>query len=37
VLRGKQVFHDIGCAACHMPRHVTARVPDQPEQSFQLI
>jgi CxxC motif-containing protein (DUF1111 family) len=24
VLRGKQVFHDAGCAACHVPRHVTA-------------
>lgn len=24
VLRGKRVFHDLGCAACHTPRHVTA-------------
>jgi CxxC motif-containing protein (DUF1111 family) len=37
VLHGKQVFHDIGCAACHTPKHVTARLSDQPEQSFQLI
>ena len=26
-----------GCAACHAPKFVTARLPDQPEQSFQLI
>lgn len=24
VLRGKRVFHDLGCAACHVPRHLTA-------------
>ena len=23
VLAGKQVFHAIGCASCHVPRHVT--------------
>ena len=37
VLRGKQVFHATGCAACHQPSFVTHRLPDQPEQSFQLI
>lgn len=37
VLQGKSVFHAAGCAACHTPKHVTARLPDQPEQSFQLI
>jgi CxxC motif-containing protein (DUF1111 family) len=37
VLRGKQVFHEAGCAACHRPKFVTARLEDQPEQSFQLI
>lgn len=37
VLRGKQVFHDSGCAACHTPKFVTHRLADQPEQSFQLI
>ncbi len=37
VLHGKRVFHDTGCAACHTPKHVTARLPDQPRQSFQLI
>lgn len=37
VLRGKRVFYSIGCPACHVPKHVTARLTDQPEQSFQLI
>lgn len=37
VLRGKRVFHEAGCAACHRPKFVTARLEDQPEQSFQLI
>ncbi|MEY8841166.1 di-heme oxidoredictase family protein [Cribrihabitans sp. XS_ASV171] len=37
VLRGKEVFHNIGCASCHVPAHVTHRLPTQPEQSFQLI
>ncbi|MHC0052712.1 di-heme oxidoreductase family protein [Actibacterium sp. D379-3] len=37
VLRGKQVFYDTGCIACHNPKFVTARLDDRPEQSFQLI
>ncbi|SMC44292.1 di-heme oxidoredictase family protein [Primorskyibacter flagellatus] len=37
VLRGKEVFHTSGCASCHQPKFVTARLKDQPEQSFQLI
>lgn len=37
VLRGKQVFHETGCAACHRPKFVTHRLADQAEQSFQLI
>jgi CxxC motif-containing protein (DUF1111 family) len=37
VLRGKQVFYAMGCVGCHTPKHVTHRLPDQPEQSFQLI
>lgn len=37
VLRGKQVFYDIGCTSCHTPKYVTDRLKDQPEQSFQLI
>nr|WP_026198399.1 di-heme oxidoredictase family protein [Wenxinia marina] len=37
VLRGKEVFYDAGCASCHVPKFVTARLEDRPEQSFQLI
>lgn len=37
VLAGKALFYGSGCAACHRPKFVTARLPDQPEQSFQLI
>ncbi|MEM6441408.1 MAG: di-heme oxidoredictase family protein [Pseudomonadota bacterium] len=37
VLRGKAVFHASGCAACHRPKFVTARLTDRPEHSFQLI
>ncbi|WP_424985577.1 di-heme oxidoredictase family protein [Microbulbifer sp. S227A] len=37
VLRGKEQFFAVGCAACHRPKFVTHRLRDQPEQSFQLI
>ena len=37
VLKGKQVFYEIGCTSCHTPKFVTHRLEDQPEQSFQLI
>lgn len=37
VLRGKQLFYESGCVACHVPKFVTHRLLDQPEQSFQLI
>lgn len=37
ILRGKRQFYDTGCAACHVPKFVTHRLSDQPEQSFQLI
>lgn len=37
VLRGKQVFHQTGCALCHTPAYVTHRMEDRPEHSFQLI
>lgn len=37
VLRGKELFYDLGCATCHQPSFVTHRLPDQPAQSFQLI
>ncbi len=37
VLRGKALFYKAGCTACHRPKYVTHRLPDRPEQSFQLI
>lgn len=37
VLRGKAIFHQAQCAACHTPKFVTNRLDGQPEQSFQLI
>lgn len=37
VLRGKEVFYTVGCISCHVPKYVTHRLEDQPEQSFQLI
>jgi CxxC motif-containing protein (DUF1111 family) len=37
VLKGKEVFYTTGCQSCHTPKHVTHRLTDQPEQSFQLI
>ncbi|WP_093990526.1 di-heme oxidoreductase family protein [Flavimaricola marinus] len=37
VLRGKEIFHSLGCTSCHTPSFVTHRLADQPEQSFQLI
>ncbi|MBY6139285.1 c-type cytochrome [Leisingera daeponensis] len=37
VLRGKQVFYDSGCTSCHVPKYVTHRLQDRPEQSFQLV
>ena len=37
VLRGKEMFHAAGCAACHTPKHVTARLPGDPARSLQLI
>ncbi|MDF1855291.1 MAG: di-heme oxidoredictase family protein [Pseudooceanicola sp.] len=37
VLRGKALFYETGCTACHRPSFVTHRLTDQPEQSFQLI
>ena len=37
VLRGKKLFYNVGCVACHQPSFVTNRLSDQPAQSFQLI
>ena len=36
-LRGKEIFYSLNCTGCHTPKHVTNRLQDQPEQSFQLI
>ncbi|KQW32381.1 thiol oxidoreductase [Rhizobium sp. Root274] len=37
VLRGKQLFYDSGCTACHTPKFVTSRKADNKAQAFQLI
>jgi CxxC motif-containing protein (DUF1111 family) len=37
VLRGKQVFYQIGCPACHTPKYLTRADPERPELSRQLI
>lgn len=36
-LRGKEVFYALGCPACHRPKFVTSRLPEEPALSFQLI
>ena len=37
VLRGKQLFHQAQCVACHVPKHVTGTVKGLPELSKQTI
>jgi len=37
VLQGKALFYSLNCQGCHVPKYVTNRLKDQPEQSFQLI
>jgi CxxC motif-containing protein (DUF1111 family) len=37
VMKGKALFYRAGCIGCHRPKFVTRRIPDRPEQSFQLI
>ena len=37
VLRGKALFAESGCVACHVPRHVTSQDATQPEFRFQLV
>lgn len=37
VLRGKKLFYESGCIACHRPKFVTHRDAVGDEQSFQLI
>ena len=37
VLHGNAVFHALNYVGSHTPKHVTHRLQDRPEQSFQLI
>lgn len=37
VLRGKELFYQAGCVACHRPKFVTHILPMRPELSNQLI
>jgi CxxC motif-containing protein (DUF1111 family) len=37
VLRGKAIFHESGCAACHTPKFVTRRDAPEKAHQFQLI
>ncbi|PAV25910.1 thiol oxidoreductase [Tamilnaduibacter salinus] len=37
VERGATLFNQIGCAACHQPRHVTGSVTERPDLSKQTI
>ena len=37
VLRGKRVFYQAGCPACHTPKYLTRADPERPELSRQLI
>lgn len=37
VLRGKALFHAVGCASCHRPNYVTSRAAENEEHRFELI
>jgi len=37
VLRGKGMFYQANCQACHTPKYVTSRDAEQKEHQFQLI
>ena len=37
VLRGKALFYDLGCTACHTPKFVTSRDAEISPHAFQLI
>ena len=37
VMEGQELFGELGCAGCHVPRHVTGVLPDVPEVSSQVI
>ena len=37
VQQGAELFNEIGCAACHTPRHTTGSMADRPELGAQVI
>lgn len=37
VMEGQDLFGELGCADCHVPRHATGTLPDVPEVSNQVI
>lgn len=37
VMQGQEIFGELGCAGCHVPRHETGILPDLPEVSNQVI
>ncbi len=37
VLRGKELFYEVGCASCHQPKFVTLRDAETTAHQFQLI
>ncbi len=37
VLRGKELFYEVGCTKCHQPKFVTRRDAETPAHQFQLI
>jgi CxxC motif-containing protein (DUF1111 family) len=37
VLKGKKLFYETGCVACHQPKFVTSRNAENPAHRFQLI
>lgn len=37
VLRGKQIFYDLGCTGCHTPKFVTRRDAAEKALAFQLV
>jgi CxxC motif-containing protein (DUF1111 family) len=37
ILKGKELFYEIGCTGCHKPKFMTGDAPGQPHLSHQLI
>jgi CxxC motif-containing protein (DUF1111 family) len=37
VLKGKELFYQVGCTSCHKPKFMTGDAPGQPHLSHQLI